>query len=116
MKDGDILYDSSQRLLSCVCSCHKLYHHIFYTASGLENDSTLGQFHTKYWMFFLQILEGNGHKRTQREGLCTGTAKSEPRYDIYLEQTAVYRYIGAALDTIKILSIGTDISEQTVQT
>ena len=41
---------------------------------------------------FLQILEGNGHTRTQREGLCTGTAKSEPRYDIYLEQTAVYRY------------------------
>ena len=39
---------------------------------------------------FLQILEGNGHKRTQREGLCTGTARSEPRYDIYLEQTAVY--------------------------
>ena len=36
---------------------------------------------------FLQILEGNGHKRTQREGLCTGTAKSEPRYDIYLEKT-----------------------------
>lgn len=46
---------------------------------------------------FLQILEGNGHKRTQMEGLCTGTAKSEPRYDIYLEQTAVYRYIVAAL-------------------
>ena len=32
---------------------------------------------------FLKILEGNGHKRTQREGLCTGTAKSELRYDIY---------------------------------
>ena len=48
-------------------------------------------------MFFLQILERNGHKRTQREGLCTGTAKSEPWYDIYLEQTAVYRYIVAAL-------------------
>lgn len=46
---------------------------------------------------FLQILEGNGHKRTQMEGLCTGTAKSEPRYDIYLEQTAVYRYIGISL-------------------
>ena len=43
------------------------------------------------------MLEGNGHKRTQREGLCTGTAKGEPRYDIYLEQTAVYRYIVAAL-------------------
>ena len=48
-------------------------------------------------MFFLQILEGNGHKRTQREGLYTGTAKSESRYDIYLEQTTVYRYIVAAL-------------------
>ena len=46
---------------------------------------------------FLQILEGNGHKRTQRKGLCTGTAKSEPRYDIYSEQIAVYRYIVAAL-------------------
>ena len=46
---------------------------------------------------FLQILEGNGHKRTQRESLCTGTAKSEPRQDIYLEQTTVYRYIVAAL-------------------
>ena len=46
---------------------------------------------------FLQILEGNGHKRTQREGLCMGTSKSEPRYDIYLEQTAVYRYIGISL-------------------
>ena len=46
---------------------------------------------------FLQILEGNGHERTQREGLCTGTAKSEPRYDIYLEQTAVYWCIGISL-------------------
>ena len=47
--------------------------------------------------FFWQILEGNGHKRTQREGLCTGTAKSELRYDIYLEQIAVYQYIGISL-------------------
>ena len=48
LKDGDILYDNSQHLLSlCVCLCHKLYHRIFYTASGLENDSTLGQFHRK---------------------------------------------------------------------
>ena len=43
------------------------------------------------------MLEGNGHKRTQREGLCTGTDKSEPQYHIYSEQTAVYRYIVAAL-------------------
>ena len=44
----------------------------------------------------MSILEVNG----QREGLCTGTAKSEPRYDIYLEQIVVYRYIVAALASI----------------
>ena len=37
---------------------------------------------------------------THREGLCTGTAKSVSRNDIYLELIAVYCYIVAPLDVI----------------
>ena len=29
----------------------------FFTTSGIENDSIFGQFHSKKWMFSLQILE-----------------------------------------------------------
>ena len=38
--------------------------------------------------------------RTHSNGLYTSIAKNEPRYNIYLERIAVYRYIVAPLCTI----------------
>ena len=60
LKDGDILYDNSQRLLSlCVCSCHKLYHRI---CKGSIKD-------------FLRCLYGSFTKSRQCMAVLLGTTR-----------------------------------------
>ena len=97
LKDGDILYDNSMfAVVVCMFVSQIVPQHLLY-CFWFRKRLNFRSVSQKIFGFFLQILEGNGHKRTQREGLCTATTKSEQRYDIYLEQTAVYRYIVAAL-------------------
>ena len=62
-----------------VSSCHELNHSffffLFFTASGFENDTNIGQFQSQTWIFYCKFEMETG-LWTRRAGLCTSIAKS----------------------------------------